>query len=98
MPGWTSAALIAVLGIGTLTQMAFAAGPGTRFVAALVPPWAPGGLAVVQGAGLGLVDMHWGGHVVIVDTGGDAAALQGRGYWLLDATGVLGCGEEGTVK
>ena len=99
MPVWTGAALIAVVGMGALTGMTVAPKEQTQLVAALVPPWAEGGFAA--SAGLAVVDIRWHGHVVILDTGGDPAALarlRARGYWLLDATVLRGCGKKETGK
>jgi hypothetical protein len=101
MPAWTGAAMIGVLGIGALTGLTFGPGAHTRLVAALVPPWQSGGMAAVAAGGLALVDLRWGGHVLILDTGGDRAALahlRAQGFWVLDATGARGCGEEGTAR
>ena len=101
MPAWTGALVIAVLGIGTLTGLTFAPRDQTRLVAALVPPLAEGGMAAAAATGMAVVDLRWRGHVMILDTGGDATAmarLRRQGYWLMDATGVRGCGAEGNAK
>ncbi|MBC7740027.1 MAG: hypothetical protein H7245_23080 [Candidatus Saccharibacteria bacterium] len=95
---WISAAVISVMGVGALTGLGFAPRADSRLVAAVVPPWAEGGITAVVRTGLAVVDMHWAGHVMILDTGGDAAALhrlRGQGFWLMDASGLRGCGKEG---
>lgn len=100
MPAWFGALAIAVLGSGVLTAAAFAPGGQVGLVAALVPPWVQGGMAAAAGTGLAVVDLRWGGHVMILDTRGDVAALarlRGQGFWLLDADGLRGCGTEGTA-
>jgi len=97
MPVWTNAVMIALLGVGVLTHLSFAPHEGTRFVAALVLPWDAGGVQAVVAANLPLIDLRWRGHVMILDTGGDAAVLarlRHQGFWLLDATGARGCDVE----
>jgi hypothetical protein len=69
-------------------------------VAAVVPPWQAAGMAVAAATGLAVVDLRWGGHVMILDTGGDEAVLarlRGQGFWLLDAGGLRGCGAKGAA-
>jgi len=98
---WVSAAVISVVGVGALTGLTFAPRQETRLVAAVVPPWAEGGMAAVVTSGLAVVDMRWRGHVLILDTGGDKAALtrlRQQGFWLMDATGLRGCGDEGLPR
>jgi hypothetical protein len=95
MPFWMSSVVIAVLGTAVLGQQAFAPDGATRLVAAMVPPWQEGGFRKAAATGLAVVDLRWRGHVLILDTGGDPAALarlRASGFWLLDATGVRGCG------
>ena len=58
-------------------------------------------MAAAAATGLAVVDLRWRGHVMILDTGDDPTAmsrLREHGYWLMDATGLRGCDEEGTVK
>ena len=95
---WISAAVIPVMGVGALTGLGFAPRADSRLVAAVVPPWPEGGITAVVRTGLAVVDMRWAGHVMILDTGGDTGALhrlRGQGFWLMDASGLRGCGEEG---
>lgn len=91
MPVWVSAAVISLLGVSTLTGLTFSLRDQTRFVAAIVPPWADFGAG-----GAAILDMRWRGHLVVLDTGADAAVitrLRDQGLWLIDATGFLICGQ-----
>ena len=100
MPAWFGAAVIGLLGTAVLTVAAFEPAGQVGLVAALVPPWQAGAMAVAAATGLALVDLRWAGYVMILDNGGDAAAmarLRGRGFWLLDASGLRGCGTERTA-
>lgn len=97
MPAWTGAAAIAIIGLTALTRLITAPQDGTRLVAVVVPPWVEGGTAL--SSGVALVDLRWGGRVMILDTGGDGrilARLRLQGYWVMDATGLRGCGRERT--
>jgi hypothetical protein len=94
------AAVIALLGSGVLTAAAFAPRGQVGLVAAIVPPWQAAGMAAAATTGLPVVDLRWGGHVMILDTGGDAAVLahlRAQGFWLLDAGGQRGCGAKGAA-
>lgn len=95
MPIWFPALMIAVLGSVSLTLRSFAPGKAVRLVAALVPPWQAGGMARAAATGLPVAGLAGIGHVLLLDTGGDARALAQRraaGLWLLDARGAVGCG------
>lgn len=99
MPAWTGAAAIAIIGLTALTRLITAPQDGTRLVAVVVPPWDEGGITAVVDSGLAVVDLRWGGHVMILDTSGDGkvlARLRAWGYWVMDATGLRGCGRERT--
>jgi len=92
MPAWTSAAVISILGVSTLTGLTFSPSAQTRLVAAFVPPWAEVGVA----SGVAILDMRWRGHLMVLDTGADAALIAGlreQGFWLIDATGFQICGQ-----
>jgi hypothetical protein len=90
MPVWASAAVISIFGVSTLTGLTFSLSQQTRFVAAIVPPWAAFGAG-----GAAILDMRWRGHLVVLDTRADAtviAGLRGQGLWLMDASGFQICG------
>ena len=95
MPAWASAAVIATVGVSVLTGMTFAPSGRSGLLAAVVPPWQEGGLVRAAATGLPYIDLRWRGHLLILDTGGDAdalARLRAEGLWLLDAAGFLICG------
>ncbi|MCW1920510.1 hypothetical protein NX862_17260 [Rhodobacter sp. KR11] len=85
---------IAVLGVAVLTALTFAPNAQSRQIALLIPPWQADGLSRAASTGVAIVAMHWDRHVIVVDTGGDPAALdrlRSQGLWLLDATGTALC-------
>lgn len=87
--------VIAVLGMATLTGLAFGPTAQSRQIAVLIPPWQADGVSRAVGSGLAIVAMHWNRHVIVLDTGGDGNALtrlRSQGLWLLDATGTIVCG------
>ena len=89
-----TAFLIAGLGVAVLTGLTFAPGPQSRQIALLVPPWQSDGLTQAAATGLPILDAHWRGHVILLDTGGDPqvlARLQAQGLWLLNADGTPLC-------
>ncbi len=91
MPAWASAAVISILGVSTLTGLTFSMSDQTRFVAAIVPPWAELGASAAA-----ILDMRWRGHLVVLDTRADAAVIAGlrdQGLWLIDASGFPVCGQ-----
>lgn len=86
---------IAGLGMAVLTGLTFGPKPGSQQIAVVTPPWVWDGPGRVVATGLPILDLHWRGHVIIVQTGGDPAAmdrLRDQGLWLLDATGSGLCG------
>ncbi len=90
---------IALCGMATLTVLAFAPDAQSRQIALVIPPWQADGAAGAFSTGLAIVAMHWDQHVIILDTGGDPAALdrlRSQGLWLLDATGSVACQALGT--
>ena len=94
MPAYLAPLSIAVCGMATLTSLAFAPDAQSRQIALLIPPWQADGTIQAYATGLAVVAMHWDQHVIIVDTGGDPAALdrlRSQGLWLLDAPGSVAC-------
>lgn len=86
--------MIALLGTVCLTWMSFGPDEQSRQIALLFPPWQTDGFSRALGTGLAIVDIHWQGHVVVVETAGNPtalAALERQGFWLLDATGSITC-------
>lgn len=95
MRAWLGSVLIALVGMLVLAVAQYAPRGDSRLVAALVPPWQAGGILRAAGTGLAVVDLHWAGHVIVLDTGGDPAALarlRASGLWLIDAAGAAICG------
>ena len=91
MAVWHTALTIVVLGFGTLVaERVGTARPGGP-VAALVPPWQAGGMARAASLGLPVIDIRWGGRLLILDATTGLSTLQGQGLWLMDATGAGGC-------
>ena len=72
MAVWFPALMIAVLGSVSLTLRSFAPGKAVRLVAALVPPWQAVGMARAAATGLPVAGLAGMGHVLLLDTGGDA--------------------------
>lgn len=92
---YASSVLIAGLGVAVLTGLTFGPTPQSRQIAVVIPPWQDDGLERAADTGLAIVDLHWGRHIIILDTGGDPTALdrlQAQGFWLLDANGAGLCG------
>ena len=86
--------LIATLGLAVLTALTFGAQAQSQQVAVLIPPWHGDGLARVIDSRAAITDLRLGGHLVVLDTGGDRATLarlRGQGFWVMDATGSLFC-------
>lgn len=91
---WAASGLIAVIGIGVLTGLTFGATAQSSAIAVVLPPWRSDGLAHVAQTPAAIVDLRWGGHLVIVAPGNDPATvamLRQQGLWLLDATVPLAC-------
>jgi hypothetical protein len=87
--------MISAVGVSVLTGMTYAPSGRSGLVAAVVPPWQEGGLARAAATGLPFLGLRWRGHLMILDTGADAAVLarlRAEGLWLLDASGFLMCG------
>ncbi|WP_040671354.1 hypothetical protein [Rhodobacter ferrooxidans] len=95
MSVYASTMLISVLGVSVLTGLTFGPTDQSRQIAVLFPPWQNDGFGRAAATGLAIIDLHWQGHVVILDTGGDPTALahlKSQGFWLLDASGTVTCG------
>ena len=91
MDGLVSAVAVAGLGLLLLAAERLApGGPGP--VAALVPPWQAGGMARAATLGLPVLDIRWGGHLIVVDPGPEGAARLWRaGLVPLSASAVGTC-------
>jgi hypothetical protein len=95
MTVYASTALIAGLGVAVLTGLTFGPTAQSRQIAVVIPPWQMDGLDRIAATGLPILDLHWHHHIIVLETGGDPAALarlQSQGLWLLDATGAGICG------
>lgn len=91
------AGAISALGVTVLTGLAHAPTAQSRQLALVTPPWSQDGLRLAAASGLAILDTHWHHHVIILDTGGDPAALarlDAQGLWLLDASGAWLCGTD----
>lgn len=81
-------------GLLLLAALPFLAGPGAAQVAAFVPPWQHGGMARAAALGLPVLDIRWGGHLLLLDPSpqdGALARLRGQGLLLLDASRLRLC-------
>lgn len=68
MDGMFSAVAVAVAGLGLMaTQQLWPAGPG--LLAAVIPPWQVDGGARIASLDMPILDIRWGGRLVIVDPG-----------------------------
>jgi hypothetical protein len=89
---------IAIVGSGSLIGLQVSPAAESRQLAAILPPWHGGALARAAATGLPIIDMHWNGRVIVLDTSATpagAALLRGQGFWVLDATGTALCGTLG---
>lgn len=94
MTAYLNTVAIAILGTGSLIGLQFGPGRDSRQVAVILPPWHEGALARAAATGLPIVDAHWGGRVIVVETSAHpdgAQRLRGQGFWVLDATGTALC-------
>ncbi|MFN4099737.1 MAG: hypothetical protein ACK4GT_08165 [Pararhodobacter sp.] len=68
MDGMFSAVAVGIAGLGLIAvQQLWPAGPG--LLAAVIPPWQRDGAARIAALDMPLLDIRWGGRLVIVDPG-----------------------------
>jgi len=86
-----STAAIAAIGFLTLgaghVQRPLAGLP----TAVLVPPWRPAGLAFAAEVGLPVIDIRWGGHLLLFAPTEDPLILSRLGPFAMPADGIAGC-------
>ena len=77
MDGMVSALAVAVAGLGLLAgQQLWPAGPGP--LAAVIPPWHGDAGARIAALDMPILDIRWGGRLVVVDPGPATASGAAR--------------------
>ncbi|MCA2013006.1 hypothetical protein [Pararhodobacter sp. CCB-MM2] len=91
MEGMMSAMGVAVLGLGLLAgKQLLPVGDGP--VAAVLPPWRDDGAARIAALNLPILDIRWGGRLVVVDAGpGGASQVWHAGLLPLAAVAPATC-------
>lgn len=82
---------IVVLGFGLLTTKHFSPPPAGEPTAVLVPPWRAGGMAFAAEVGLPVIDIRFGGRLLIFAATNSPLHLSRMGPFVMPATGPLGC-------
>lgn len=88
---WHSALAITALGLSVLGYDKLAPPASGGPVAVLVAPWQTGGMAFAAAANLPIIDIAWGGRLVIFDSTGNPSAIDGLGLIAVSAAGPFGC-------
>lgn len=82
---WQTAALIAAGGLSWLAVAKMAPPADGGPVAVWVPPWQAGGMAFAGPVGLPVIDIAWGGHLVVFETTSNPDAIRGLGLLAFSA-------------
>lgn len=68
--------LVAIIGLAFLAQLTFAATPTSKQIGVIVPPWRSGGLIVAAGFAAPIIDLRWGGHLIVLDVSNDPSLIE----------------------
>lgn len=91
---WHTAALISIGGLSWLAVERLAPPAAGGPVAVLVPPWQAGGMTLAGQVGLPVIDIAWGGRLVVFETTSDPEAIRGIGVLRFSASPSSLCGTE----
>lgn len=92
---------LSALGWLMLTSASAQADGGASQIGIVIPPWSQGGMAVAAGFDLPIIDLRWGGHLVVVDVTAKPNArhmMQAAGYLVINTAVPSGCFVQGKTS